>query len=160
MVCLTSSLQHFYLCSNSNFIFLPSSVFSLFSIYNCFLYMPNARKSICCSLIRKIRCLLYFQHQFVLHDGSTIYLCLITYQLITLMHFMQVLVKIQIFVCQFHAREKKKKEYVIPIIASSIAAVLVLLFIFSVLAICRRKRQGGTSFFIFWFCNCYHNSLK
>ena len=72
--------------------------------------MPNARKSICCSLICKIRCLLYFQHQFVLHDGSNIYLCLITYRLITLMHFMRVLVKIQIFVCQFHAREKKKRN--------------------------------------------------
>uniref|UniRef100_A0A7N2KXY8 non-specific serine/threonine protein kinase n=1 Tax=Quercus lobata TaxID=97700 RepID=A0A7N2KXY8_QUELO len=39
-------------------------------------------------------------------------------------------------------KRKKKKEYVIPIIVSSIAAVLVLLFIFSALAICRRKRQG------------------
>ncbi|KAL4625948.1 hypothetical protein ACB092_05G060600 [Castanea dentata] len=45
-------------------------------------------------------------------------------------------------------KRKKKKEYVIPIITSSIAAVLVLLFIFSALDICRRKRQGGTSFYM------------
>ena len=44
-------------------------------------------------------------------------------------------------------KRKKKKEYVIPIIAPSIAAVPVLLFIFSALAICRRKGQGGTSLF-------------
>ena len=46
-------------------------------------------------------------------------------------------------------RRKKKKEFVIPIVASSIAAVLVLLFIFCALAMYGRKRQGGTSFFIF-----------
>ncbi|XP_030949067.1 putative leucine-rich repeat receptor-like serine/threonine-protein kinase At2g19230 [Quercus lobata] len=39
---------------------------------------------------------------------------------------------------------KKKKVFVIPVIASSIAAVLVLLFIFSALAIYRMKRHGGT----------------
>ena len=57
-------------------------------------------------------------------------------------------------------KRKKKKEFVVPIVASSIAAIMVLLFIFCALAMYRRKRQGGTSFFIFWFCNCYHNSLK
>ncbi|KAK4590854.1 hypothetical protein RGQ29_021160 [Quercus rubra] len=39
---------------------------------------------------------------------------------------------------------KKKKVFVIPVIASSITAVLVLLFIFSALAIYRMKRHGGT----------------
>nr|POF10769.1 putative leucine-rich repeat receptor-like serine/threonine-protein kinase [Quercus suber] len=39
---------------------------------------------------------------------------------------------------------KKRKVFVIPVIASSIAAVLVLLFIFSALAIYRMKRHGGT----------------
>ncbi|KAM4111064.1 hypothetical protein ACJW30_05G039900 [Castanea mollissima] len=39
-------------------------------------------------------------------------------------------------------KRKKKKEFVIPIVASSIAAVLVLLFIFCSLAMYRRKRQG------------------
>lgn len=42
---------------------------------------------------------------------------------------------------------KKKKVFVIPVIASSIAAVLVLLFIFSALAIYRMKRHGGSSLF-------------
>ena len=61
------------------------------------------------------RCHLYFKHQFVLHDDCTIYpcrVCLKTYLpwLITLMHFMQVLAKIQIFVCQFHARERRKRR--------------------------------------------------
>ena len=41
---------------------------------------------------------------------------------------------------------KKKKVFVIPVIASSIAAVLVL-FIFSALAIYRMKRHGGSSLF-------------
>ena len=45
-------------------------------------------------------------------------------------------------------KRKKKKGFVIPIVASPIAAVLVL-FIFCALAMYRRKRQGGTSFFIF-----------
>uniref|UniRef100_A0A2N9FWU6 non-specific serine/threonine protein kinase n=1 Tax=Fagus sylvatica TaxID=28930 RepID=A0A2N9FWU6_FAGSY len=40
-------------------------------------------------------------------------------------------------------KRKKKKEFVIPVVASSIAAVLVLLFIFPALAVYRRKRQGG-----------------
>ncbi|KAM4100048.1 hypothetical protein ACB094_05G039300 [Castanea mollissima] len=39
-------------------------------------------------------------------------------------------------------KRKKKKEFVVPIVASSIAAVLVLLFIFCALAMYRRKRQG------------------
>ncbi|KAL4625951.1 hypothetical protein ACB092_05G060900 [Castanea dentata] len=39
-------------------------------------------------------------------------------------------------------KRKKKKEFVIPIVASSMAAVLVLLFIFCALAMYRRKRQG------------------
>ena len=37
-------------------------------------------------------------------------------------------------------KRKKKKEFLIPVVASSIAAVLVLLFIFSALAMYRRKR--------------------
>ncbi|KAG7992329.1 hypothetical protein I3843_02G122500 [Carya illinoinensis] len=40
-------------------------------------------------------------------------------------------------------KRRKKKDSVIPIVASSIATVLVLLLIFSALAIYRRKRQGG-----------------
>ncbi|GMY34447.1 putative leucine-rich repeat receptor-like serine/threonine-protein kinase, partial [Fagus crenata] len=40
-------------------------------------------------------------------------------------------------------KRKKKKEFVIPVVASSIAAVLVLLFIFPALAVYRRKRQRG-----------------
>ncbi|KAF5453081.1 hypothetical protein F2P56_028020 [Juglans regia] len=39
-------------------------------------------------------------------------------------------------------KRRKKKDFVIPLVASSIAAVLVLLLIFSALAIYRRKRQG------------------
>ena len=42
---------------------------------------------------------------------------------------------------------KKKKVFVIPVIASSIAVVLVLLVIFSALAINRMKRHGGNSLF-------------
>ncbi|XP_042967980.1 senescence-induced receptor-like serine/threonine-protein kinase isoform X2 [Carya illinoinensis] len=42
-------------------------------------------------------------------------------------------------------KRRKKKDSVIPIVASSIATVLVLLLIFSALAIYRRKRQGGTN---------------
>lgn len=40
----------------------------------------------------------------------------------------------------------KKKEFVIPVVASSTAAVLLLLFIFSGLAIYKQKRHGGISF--------------
>ncbi len=43
-------------------------------------------------------------------------------------------------------KRKKKKEFVIPVVASSIAAVLVL-FIFSALAIYRRKRHSGSFLF-------------
>nr|XP_023906308.1 putative leucine-rich repeat receptor-like serine/threonine-protein kinase At2g19230 [Quercus suber] len=39
-------------------------------------------------------------------------------------------------------KRKKKKEFDIPIVASSVAAVLVLLFVFCDLAMYRRKRQG------------------
>ena len=41
---------------------------------------------------------------------------------------------------------KKKKVFIIPVIASSIAVVLVL-FIFSARAIYRMKRHGGSSLF-------------
>ena len=37
-------------------------------------------------------------------------------------------------------KRKKKKEFVVPIVASSIAAIMVLLFIFCALAMYRRKR--------------------
>ncbi|KAM4100046.1 hypothetical protein ACB094_05G039100 [Castanea mollissima] len=39
-------------------------------------------------------------------------------------------------------KRKEKKEFVVPIVASSMAAVLVLLFIFSAMLIYRRKRKG------------------
>uniref|UniRef100_A0A7N2LNN5 non-specific serine/threonine protein kinase n=1 Tax=Quercus lobata TaxID=97700 RepID=A0A7N2LNN5_QUELO len=46
--------------------------------------------------------------------------------------------------CQSVACKRgKKKEFVIPVVASSTAAVLLLLFIFSGLAIYRQKRHGG-----------------
>ena len=54
-------------------------------------------------------------------------------------------------------KKKKKKELVIPLVASSIV-VLVLLFIFTALAIYRRKRRGMSSF-IFCFYNCYFNPM-
>lgn len=47
----------------------------------------------------------------------------------------------------YPCNRKKKKVFVIPVIASSIAAVLVLLFIFNALAINRMKRHGGNSSF-------------
>jgi uncharacterized protein YybS (DUF2232 family) len=55
-------------------------------------------------------------------------------------------------------KRKKKKEFVIPVVASTVAAVLVLLFIFSALSIYRRKRQGMS--FISAFCNHHHNSMR
>ncbi|XP_030949057.1 putative leucine-rich repeat receptor-like serine/threonine-protein kinase At2g19230 [Quercus lobata] len=46
--------------------------------------------------------------------------------------------------CQSVACKRgKKKEFVIPVVASSTAAVLLLLFIFSRLAIYKQKRNGG-----------------
>ncbi|KAK4590859.1 hypothetical protein RGQ29_021164 [Quercus rubra] len=46
--------------------------------------------------------------------------------------------------CQSVACKRgKKKEFVIPVVASSTAAVLLLLFIFSRLAIYKQKRHGG-----------------
>ncbi|XP_023912841.2 putative leucine-rich repeat receptor-like serine/threonine-protein kinase At2g19230 isoform X2 [Quercus suber] len=46
--------------------------------------------------------------------------------------------------CQSVACKRgKKKEFVIPVVASSTAAVLLLLFIFSGLAIYKQKRHGG-----------------
>ena len=45
-------------------------------------------------------------------------------------------------------KREKKKDFVKPVVASSIAAVLVLLFIFCALAMYRRKIQGGSSLFI------------
>jgi hypothetical protein len=53
-------------------------------------------------------------------------------------------------------KRKKKNEFTIPVVASSIA-VLIVLFILSALAIYRRKIKGGTSFFIFYFCNFHYN---
>ena len=43
-------------------------------------------------------------------------------------------------------KRKKKKEFIVPIVASSVAVVMVL-FIFSALVIYNRKRKGGTSLF-------------
>jgi hypothetical protein len=54
-------------------------------------------------------------------------------------------------------KRKKKNEFTIPVVASSIAAVLIVLFVLSALAIYRRKIKGGTSFFIFYFCNFHYN---
>nr|POF18795.1 putative leucine-rich repeat receptor-like serine/threonine-protein kinase [Quercus suber] len=39
-------------------------------------------------------------------------------------------------------KRMKKKEFVVPIVASSVAVVMVLLFIFSALVIYKRKRKG------------------
>lgn len=41
---------------------------------------------------------------------------------------------------------EKKREFVKPVVASSIAAVLVLLLIFCALVMCRRKIRGSTLF--------------
>ena len=56
-------------------------------------------------------------------------------------------------------KRKKKKEFVVPIVALPVAVVVVL-FISSALVIYKRKQKGGTSFFIFCLCDCYDNSLK
>ncbi|XP_042967729.1 putative leucine-rich repeat receptor-like serine/threonine-protein kinase At2g19230 [Carya illinoinensis] len=49
--------------------------------------------------------------------------------------------KLDLHLCLYTpCKEKKKKEFVIPVLASSITAISILLFIVSVLAIYRRKR--------------------
>ena len=44
-------------------------------------------------------------------------------------------------------KRKKKKEFIVPIVASSVAVVMVLLFIFSDLVIYKRKEKEVLSLF-------------